>query len=402
MRALAAIAVVAFHASYYNPWSTHWIVNFVEEHSAGPPITAVLMFFLISGFVLYRPYIAARYDSRPTPDLRGYAIRRVLRIVPAYWFALTVIGIIWGYTYLWHPTGFIRYYMFLQLYGNGHVVGGGDPVAWSLCVEVTFYAAVPLLALAARRLGRSRLGGGSVMRSELILFAAMVVVANIYQFALAVQNPLPHAVLWELLPALPGSLDLFEAGMFLALLSVEYDRRASPRRAVRLVNRHPVVLWLIGLGLLALVTKVPATGANLVFWWMPTHWLKLLGCACILAPLVIGPQEHGALRRVLSLRPMLWLGTISYGIFLWHWPFVAHLDPHLASHGRLLTFAVPCAIAIGCATVSYYGLERPALRWAKRLTAPRGGGLPGAAVTPVAGPPPAPAATPPAPVVAQS
>ena len=107
-----------------------------------------ILFFAISGFLLYRPWVASRAAGKPAPRTLRYARRRALRILPAYWFALIVLGIWPGITGVF--TGdWWRYDFFLQLYDTD-TLGLGIPVAWTLCVEVTFYLALPLWVAAVR------------------------------------------------------------------------------------------------------------------------------------------------------------------------------------------------------------------------------------------------------------
>src|SRR5882724_9210967 len=83
MRAIAAFSVVASHVG-------------LDVFGPGPRVTpfgsfGLDVFFLISGFLLYRPFIAARATHRNPPTLTGFYKRRILRIVPAYWFALLLL-----------------------------------------------------------------------------------------------------------------------------------------------------------------------------------------------------------------------------------------------------------------------------------------------------------------------
>ena len=94
--------------------------------------------------------------------MRAYAWRRFLRIVPAYWAALTVTGIFIDPAVFERP---LLFYGFAQIYSPGAVFQG-IPVAWTLCIEVSFYAFLPVFALALRgvcqahpRLGVARGGG---------------------------------------------------------------------------------------------------------------------------------------------------------------------------------------------------------------------------------------------------
>ena len=111
---------------------------------------AVIAFFVISGFLLYRPYVAARARAGPVPRTGRYARRRALRILPAYWIALTLLAIYPGLQGVFSGDWW-RYYGYLQLYSSRTELQG-IPVAWSLCVEVTFYITLPLWAIAIRRL----------------------------------------------------------------------------------------------------------------------------------------------------------------------------------------------------------------------------------------------------------
>src|SRR5207248_1204356 len=154
LRAIAALSVLVFHTAYYSRAS--------EGAGGAQPFLArlnvgVAVFFIISGFLLYRPLLAARAGQGPPVRLPDYARRRVLRIVPAYWVALTVLAIYPGLTGPFSGDWWV-YYGFGQDYGTRTVVQGIGP-AWSLGCEVLFYALLPFismaLAWAARRAGRT-------------------------------------------------------------------------------------------------------------------------------------------------------------------------------------------------------------------------------------------------------
>src|SRR4051794_19182180 len=166
LRAIAVLAVVVFHVAGLTGALAGWPLGSAALvlGACGP-----LLFFVISGFLLYRPFVAARVRGTPPPRAGRYARRRALRILPAYWLALTVLavfpGIVGAFTGDWW-----RYYLFLQLYSD-RTLGLGIPVAWTLCVEVAFYAVLPAWALAMRRwrpLGRP----GGVAAAELAPLAA--------------------------------------------------------------------------------------------------------------------------------------------------------------------------------------------------------------------------------------
>src|SRR5436190_8288846 len=151
LRAVAALSVVATHTS--------GLSTFNSSNGLLGPFTArlnvgVTIFFVISGFLLYRPFVAARLEGRPPPGMLAYGRRRILRIVPAYWLALTVLSIWPGLAAVFHHTWWI-YYGFLQnLHPNW--ISGGLAAAWSLCVELSFYAVLPFYAIGAAKVLRGR------------------------------------------------------------------------------------------------------------------------------------------------------------------------------------------------------------------------------------------------------
>ena len=115
----------------------------------------MIVFFAISGFLLYRPFVVAHAGMRPAPRVGAYARRRLLRILPAYWLALTILSIWPGVEGAFGDRWWV-YYGFGQVY-SVHTLIGGLAVAWSLCVEMSFYVLLPFFAaFVAWLVGRRR------------------------------------------------------------------------------------------------------------------------------------------------------------------------------------------------------------------------------------------------------
>ncbi len=119
------------------------------------------------------------------------------------------------------------------------------------------------------------------------------------------------------------------------------------------------LLPVVGLaGLAALVHY--ATGSAGEF----RHGL-LIGVA-IAAVIVVAPvavDQDGAVARILALRPLVWLGTISYGVYLWHWPIFLALNGERTGWSGLPLFAARCAVTTVVAAASWWLIEQPIRRW---------------------------------------
>jgi peptidoglycan/LPS O-acetylase OafA/YrhL len=368
MRGIAALSVLAYHVSDKFGYPRSGLLDYLFQRITGPQVVAVIVFFLISGFVLYRPFVEARYEGRSMPALVPYAVRRVARIVPAYWVALAIVTALLSLHYVLNPGAIIRYFGFMQVYATWSTAGGGIAPAWTLCVEVTFYALLPLLAIAIRRLGRGR----SFLVSELGWCAAMTAVSVLWQVIIfAALSPSSDwrtsALSW-----LPSTLSLFAAGMALAAVSVWVEHSAHKPRPVQLVARAPWLCWLLAGGVFYGIGQMASLASHdYESWFILAQLLKTLAAALLLMPLIFGTSNQGWMRRLLGTRPFIFLGAISYGVYLWHQPLLDKLGPHLLRHGELFTLAALTAVTAAVATLSYYCVERPAQTLARRWLARR-------------------------------
>ncbi|HWI72742.1 MAG TPA: acyltransferase, partial [Baekduia sp.] len=145
LRAVAALSVLVTHTAFISGFNGHGLPGQITSRLD----IGVALFFVISGFLLYRPFVAARFDGRPVPRVALYFRRRALRIIPAYWLALTVLAIWPGLPFV-HSDHWWVYYGFLQ---DLRVpwIQGGLKTAWSLAVEVQFYLLLPVYAVACAR-----------------------------------------------------------------------------------------------------------------------------------------------------------------------------------------------------------------------------------------------------------
>ncbi len=81
----------------------------------------------------------------------------------------------------------------------------------------------------------------------------------------------------------------------------------------------------------------------------------------MIAPVAL--DQSGPVARVLAVRPLVWLGVISYGVYLWHWPIFLVLNGERTGLSGYALFAVRCVATLTAAVVSWWVIEQPVRRW---------------------------------------
>lgn len=358
MRAIAVLSVLVVHVSVFASAGTVPAPRVLLHLNLG-----VTIFFLISGFLLYRPFIAHRAGGAAEPRVDQYAKRRVLRIFPAYWLVLTVLTILPGLTGVSGGEWLTQYTLTQTIpftsspQGCASTVECGLAQTWSLVVELTFYATLPFWFLLTERLTRGRPVRVWVPL-ELALLAILSAASVVIHFGIA------HGGVHSVIGGTVIGYGLwFALGMGLAIVSVALDGKPRPEW-VRVVADRPWLPWL----------GAAAVYAALCIYLPPTPFLLAtsqqvwahLGFALIalllMIPAVIAGDAGGAPRRLLAHPVVAWIGLISYGIFLWHYSVALRLGNRGDDLGFWPLLAATLAISIAVATASYYALERPVLK----------------------------------------
>jgi len=350
LRAIAALCVFLGHTvtGTYS-YAQHPTLFVAAAQLADEGVT---IFFLISGFLLYRPFLTARRSGRKL-RLRDFYRRRVLRIVPAYWVALTVfiaLGFVSGIT----AGNWWIFYGFGQIYSL-NTIPHGIGVAWTLCIEITFYAVLPAFAFAAARLSRGR----ESVRGDIALLLVLSAVSLVFRAHF-------HAFTdYATVSTLAGYFAWFALGMGLAIASVTYADRPRPSPVVDLLSDHPTVLWVLAIVGSIVLYEVSRSGAA----WpvgLVTHLLYGLVAMLVLLPGVFGETEGGLPRRVLRLRGLAWVGLVSYSFYLYHTIVIAQLARGIRAgtlpQSYVFVLVVSGVLSCAVAAVSYYLVERPMMR----------------------------------------
>ncbi|MEW5962049.1 MAG: acyltransferase family protein [Pseudomonadota bacterium] len=346
LRAVAVTAVVAYHAA----------PALVPGGFVG-----VDLFFVISGFLISSIILTERDQGRFS--LIGFYARRIRRLFPALIVVLAATATAGWYYLLPHEqaalgrhiaAGALYYINFTLKEESGYFDTAAEekPLLhlWSLAVEEQFYIVWPILLLVVA--GRRRL------LMVLALITAVSLVANVITIR---RDPaaaffLPQNRFWELgLGALIAFFNLYAPN--------EFRQKLLSRAGVLGLGARglTVVASVLGLALILAATfglsrDVPYPGA----WAL----IPCLGAALIIAA---GP-EAPVNRWLLSHSPVVFVGLISYPLYLWHWPLLA-FPTIVGAIDEPGVRATAVALAIVLATATYLLLERP-LRHARTVTVP--------------------------------
>lgn len=330
----------------------------------------VAIFFLLSAFLLYRPMVAYRAGGPATPRVRDFARRRFLRIYPAYWVALTVLAIVPGLTGVFSDKWWVFYSLTEYLHPvtdtaacEGQGFRCGLLQSWTLTVELTFYAILPIFAMFTARLARGR-PTRSWLRTELLLIALLAAISltlDLLPTALREQTWFAYSF--------AAHFDWLGLGLAFAILSAAYGRReAELPRPLRIAASRPGACWAGALALY-LVTVVafkpiPFTIADFTNKeFLAIHLLQCGIAALLVIPVAFGDPNIGVPRRILANRYLLWLGLVSYGFYLWQVTIGIDLGFGGANEGFATVLLGTIAIALPLAAASYYLIERPLMRW---------------------------------------
>ena len=376
LRALAALSVLANHVILQSGSTAG--LGIVDRLVVPNLAQGLTLFFVLSGFLLYRPFAAAILGDRPMPSARRFLRNRALRIVPAYWTILLLSALVFGVAltrsgeptsagYLTAPWTLLKNLLFVQNLQPGSVDTGIE-AAWSLCVEAVFYLSLPVLGLAALRLARGRGRRGRQLAAlapiAVLLVVGMTGKAIAYKTQTGAADEIWgsswHAVLER---SFLCWADLFAYGMAAALVVLAADAGRVPHVA-RLRTLSGAGAVLITLAMVA----VQSGGAQ-----KPVDRPMALACALLVLWVVLpgGRRRRSPLLRVLESVPAVELGVISYSVYLWHEPVIHWLRRHDlvagGAGGMALNVLLTLAIVVALSLLTYRFVEAPALRRKARI-----------------------------------
>lgn len=336
LRAFAVALLMFSHAGLVE--GTAW-----ERSGAARVFNAergVQIFFVLSGLLITHLMLAEHARSGRV-DLSRFYLRRVLRIFPVYYAAIALSFALGAAAiYRVHPVSFGAAIAYVMNFAPWDYMESTFSHFWSLAVEEHFYFIWPVAVVLAR--GRARAAG--------LAAAAAILAMTLWQAfppAFVADLARSHAVgRWTLPAALPILVGCLAACLLW--------QRALPPAAAR-------ALGIAGL-LVFLLPALPAAHAL-----VPEALHSPLSSAAIAAMMafLIGSPRSLAV-KLLELRPLVYLGTISYGIYVWQGIFTGN-GSYRSQPGWPPEPLVGAVLAVAVAALSYRYFEEPILRYKDRL-----------------------------------
>ncbi len=365
LRALAVLAVVTTHCAF---------ATGRYERGAFSALLArldvgVAIFFVLSGFLLVRPWLRAALTHGPAPSVRTYGVRRIARIMPAYVLAVAMALLLLAENAGTTVWDWVRHLTLVQIYQPGWLREGLTQT-WSLSTEVAFYVLLPFIGGAMMLMTRRRWRPGLLL--GLLSLAALAPIPWYLFLDRTSSDVVATGGFW-----LPGFAGWFAGGMALAVLRVHLDRVAPPAGSrwwvAEELGRHPFTCWSLAAVAFA-VAATPVAGpysfdvAPGVGEAVTKQTLYLVVALALVWPAVFGRSPATA--AVFGNPVARYLGDISYGVFLYHLVVLAGvmnlLDYGLWT-GKLLQVLVLTLAGTGViAAVSFRFVERPVIDWAHR------------------------------------
>lgn len=346
LRAVALIGVMLYHGTLMTT-SPVWV-------AAGGFFT-VDLFFVLSGFLI-TTLLLYEWRAEGGIDLKRFYVRRVRRLVPALVMVLAGVSLLFllvgskvfsgtqtanfrgdSLSSIFYGTNW-RFALSSESYFDK--LGGPSPLRhlWTLAIEEQFYLTWPLLLYVLLRYLR-------VSWRALGIGLAVAAAGSATLMAVLHLNGASDARVYY------GTDTRAQAMLLGALLAVIL---LNVRSTVLDDWRVQLVGWVCLGGLLVMFSQSLDTDP-----WIYTGGFTLASVLAVGAILAAAAPGVNPYTRVLSLRPLVWFGQLSYGIYLWHWPVFVLLSTERTGLGGITLLALRFAVTTAVATASYYLVEAP-------------------------------------------
>lgn len=354
IRGIAVLAVVIYHVD--NRWLPGgWL--------------GVDVFFVLSGFLICS-LLLAEYRRSQSIDLIGFWLARARRLLPALLLVIAAVLIasrIWAEparraSIGWDALATLCYVSNWRLLLSddayfGNTLGMPSPLrhTWSLAIEEQFYLVFPLLLVATLAL-TWRISPRSPRIPPTIVFTALAAASALWMAVLYVPGIEPTRVYYSTATRAFELLIGAIAGIWWG--PHDFGRRAGARLVPRAIDP-----WLGRLAIPAALLVVAA----FVFADETATWVFRGGLVAICLLIVFPVSASAAvlatpIQRALAVEPLRRLGTVSYSLYLWHWPVIVFLSQDRLGLPMLAVAVVQISVSLGLACLSYRFVEQPIRR----------------------------------------
>lgn len=304
-RGVAALWVMLFHLYEFSHRADLSIgtLDFSPVLLSG--YLGVDLFFVLSGFLLVQGFID---PARPPVKLGSFWRHRFRRVLPALWAQLVILLVIhalWG-SALPSPFELVTVFsLTFNLWANDTAL---NPVYWSMPVEWNFYMLLPLLALGFRGTGTR------TAVTLLLLISSALVFRWLCIWSVAAYGE-EAVVLARWIIQLPGRIDQFALGMAAAWCMVRCRPNARLARWL---------IWLGGTAAIVLAGFAVQLGNFIIELRQPWSWLfaTLIGASFAVLVLGVASAADSRVSKLFASPLLLWLGGVSYSLYLWHFPIL--------------------------------------------------------------------------------
>ena len=353
LRAVALLIIMGYH------FGVGWL---------GGGFFSLDIFYVLSGYLI-TGLLVSEYRKRGRITLSAFWLRRARRLLPALIIVLVAVTLMVRFG---EPAGlypdfrmsalsalfyFSNWWQIATSSNYFLATGAVSPLThtWSLAVEEQFYLVWPLVVLAVMHLSRNFARG---IRALLVV-SAVGAVASAVEMALLF-NPAANTTRLYFGTDTHAQSILVGSAMACTMTIIQMRRGnegMAPIAGSTIARRGVVVLGLVGFaGTLILTSTLGGTSS---FDYRGGFFLSALSAAAIIIGAVCVPR--GPIAGVLSLPALVWLGTISYGAYLWHYPVFVYLDTARTGLVGLPLLTIRFATTFGLAAASYYLVERPVM-----------------------------------------